>query len=190
MNSKQKFENFLESLKKNGNKALIESVKKGFRACLEYNEEYQASEPLSDPHEYQDNGQSSGSSHEDAYGAGEEIGTDLGKEYSKMIIDGKSVDDVIDTLKNQSTEMDFYPETRGSDIYGKDFLGFSDGFGNGFMNGLHDLIAGINFDELDDPDEHPRFKLKIKLENIARELLNAEYKRRQTEKPAKPEFGY
>ena len=39
MNSKQKFENFLESLKKNGNKALIESVKKGFRACLEYNED-------------------------------------------------------------------------------------------------------------------------------------------------------
>ena len=35
MNSKQKFENFLESLKKNGNKALIESVKKGFRACVE-----------------------------------------------------------------------------------------------------------------------------------------------------------
>ena len=35
MNSKQKFENFLESLKKNGNKALIESVKKGYKVCFE-----------------------------------------------------------------------------------------------------------------------------------------------------------
>jgi len=35
MNSKQKFENFLESLKKNDNKALIESVKKGFQVCFE-----------------------------------------------------------------------------------------------------------------------------------------------------------
>jgi hypothetical protein len=35
MNSKQKFKNFLESLKKNGNEALIESVKKGFQVCFE-----------------------------------------------------------------------------------------------------------------------------------------------------------
>ena len=35
MNSKQKFENFLESIKKNDNKVLIESVKKGFQVCFE-----------------------------------------------------------------------------------------------------------------------------------------------------------
>ena len=35
MDSKQKFETFLESLKKNDNKALIESVKKGFKVCYE-----------------------------------------------------------------------------------------------------------------------------------------------------------
>ena len=35
MNNKQKFENFLESLKGNGQDSLIESVKSGFQACYE-----------------------------------------------------------------------------------------------------------------------------------------------------------
>jgi len=35
MNNKQKFENFLESLKGKNQDALIESVKKGFRVCFE-----------------------------------------------------------------------------------------------------------------------------------------------------------
>ena len=35
MNNKQKFENFIESLKGNGYDVLIEGVKKGFQACFE-----------------------------------------------------------------------------------------------------------------------------------------------------------
>jgi len=35
MNNIQKFENFLESLKGNGDDSLIESVKQGFQACFE-----------------------------------------------------------------------------------------------------------------------------------------------------------
>jgi len=35
MNNKEKFENFLESLKGNGQDKLIESVKQGFRVCFE-----------------------------------------------------------------------------------------------------------------------------------------------------------
>jgi len=35
MNSKQKFENFLESLKGKDQDTLIESVKQGFRVCFE-----------------------------------------------------------------------------------------------------------------------------------------------------------
>ena len=35
MNERQKFENFLESLKGNGQDTLIESVKKGFQVCFE-----------------------------------------------------------------------------------------------------------------------------------------------------------
>ena len=38
MNSREKFENFLESLKGNGQNALVESIKKGFRACFESEE--------------------------------------------------------------------------------------------------------------------------------------------------------
>jgi len=42
MNNKEKFENFLESLKGNGQDTLIESVKQGFQVCYESypNEEY------------------------------------------------------------------------------------------------------------------------------------------------------
>ena len=35
MNNKQKFENFLESLKGNGQDKLVESVKQGFQTCFE-----------------------------------------------------------------------------------------------------------------------------------------------------------
>ena len=38
MNNKEKFENFLESLKGNGQDELIESVKQGFQVCFEYSE--------------------------------------------------------------------------------------------------------------------------------------------------------
>ena len=38
MDSRQKFENFLESLKGEGQDTLIESVKEGFQACYEDNE--------------------------------------------------------------------------------------------------------------------------------------------------------
>jgi len=37
MNKKEKFENFLESLKGNGQDNLIESLKKGFQVCMEAN---------------------------------------------------------------------------------------------------------------------------------------------------------
>ena len=38
MNKKEKFENFLESLKKGKNDAMIESIKKGFNICFEAEE--------------------------------------------------------------------------------------------------------------------------------------------------------
>ena len=45
MNNKEKFENFLESLKGNGQDVLIESVKSGFQACYEgWEEHYTQSE--------------------------------------------------------------------------------------------------------------------------------------------------
>ena len=44
MNKKQKFETFLESLKGRGQDTLIESVKKGFQACVEMNESYYGDE--------------------------------------------------------------------------------------------------------------------------------------------------
>jgi len=42
MNNKEKFENFLESLKGNGQDVLIESVKQGFEVCFESSEKEQA----------------------------------------------------------------------------------------------------------------------------------------------------
>jgi len=38
MNNKAKFENFLESLKGNGQDTLVESVKQGFQVCFEASE--------------------------------------------------------------------------------------------------------------------------------------------------------
>lgn len=39
MSNSQKFENFLESLKGHGNDSLIESVKSGFKTCIESEED-------------------------------------------------------------------------------------------------------------------------------------------------------
>jgi len=48
MYKKQKFENFLESLKGNGQDILIESVKKGFQVCVEgmFDDDYNPIEEL------------------------------------------------------------------------------------------------------------------------------------------------
>jgi len=42
MNKKEKFENFLESLKGNGQDKLIESIKKGYNTCMESGSPYLA----------------------------------------------------------------------------------------------------------------------------------------------------